>query len=197
MIVGELCSLHTGLTARGRLAATSKGGVPAIQLSDVGFGGVVSGRALLSYEIQEAPDRYYVTGGEVLFRSRGVLNAAAVVSGDLNGPAIAIAPLIIMRPNPALIVPAYLAWAINQPEAQRRLGGEAQGTNLRMIPKAALERLEICVPDIETQNLIVSIDALARREAELMHDLADRRLQFHNLILGDHALAASAQEHLQ
>lgn len=197
MMIGDLCGLHTGFTARGALTSASEGGVPVIQLRDVGFDGEVFRDALLLYDLQGVSERYCVKGGEVLFRSRGDVNAAAVVSGDLQCSAIVIAPLIIMRPDPSKLLPAYLAWAINQPDAQRRLGGEAQGTNLRMIPKAALERLEICVPDLESQLTIVRVDTLARREADLLRDLAERRLQFHNLILSDHARLTSQQEYAQ
>ena len=105
-----------------------------------------------------------------------------------------IVPLVIVRPDRDRVLPEYLAWAINQPDAQRRLGAEAQGTSLRMIPMAALEDLEIAVPDLSTQRRIVELDALARQEGQLLRQLAARREELVSAILGDAAKAADQKE---
>jgi restriction endonuclease S subunit len=94
---------------------------------------------------------------------------------------------MVMRPNKERILPEYLAWAINHPDAQRRLGAEAQGTSLRMISMAVLERLDIAVPDLQTQRRIVDLDALAKSEGRLLRTLATRREQLTSLILGEAA----------
>jgi hypothetical protein len=119
------------------------------------------------------------------------------VGAELSEPAAVIVPLIIMRPDQERVLPAYLAWAINQPDAQRKLGSEAQGTSLRMIPKGVLERLDIPLPDLETQHRIATMDALARREGGLLRELADRREQFNSLILSERARLAQQQGYPQ
>ncbi len=197
MQLGELCGIHSGYTARGRLEPIPEGGMRAIQLRDVGPHGDVSDRSLQRYDLAGLSDRCLVRGGEVIFRSRGEPNTAAVVSAKLSEPAAVVVPLIIMRPDQSRVLSEYLAWAINQPDAQRKLGSEAQGTSLRMIPKAVLERLEIFLPDLETQRQIAAVDALARCEGSLMRELADRREQFHSLILGERAKLAPQQGYPQ
>lgn len=197
MQLGELCDIHSGYTARGRLEPIAEGGMPAIQLRDVGSQGGVSGSLLQRYDLADLSDRYLVRGGEVIFRSRGEPNTAAVVSAELSEPAAVIVPLIIMRPDQSRVLPAYLAWAINQPDAQRKLGSEAQGTSMRMIPKTVLERLDIPLPDLETQHRIAAMDALARREGGLLRELADRREQFNSLILSERARLAQQQGYPQ
>ncbi|MGE3335906.1 MAG: hypothetical protein AB7I36_19855, partial [Rhodospirillaceae bacterium] len=42
--------------------------------------------------------------------------------------------------------------------------------------KNCLDELEVYVPDLATQNLIVEIDSLSRRECALMHQLAEKKL---------------------
>ena len=197
MQVRELCDIHSGYTARGRLEQIPEGGRPAIQLRDVGPHGDVSDGPPQRYDLADLSDRYLVRGGEVIFRSRGAPNTAAVVGAELSEPAAVIVPLIIMRPDQKRVLPAYLAWAINQPDAQRRLGSEAQGTSLRMIPKAVLERLDIPLPDLETQHHIATVDALARREGGLLRELADRREQFNSLILSERARLSQQQGYPQ
>jgi restriction endonuclease S subunit len=107
---------------------------------------------------------------------------------------VVIVPLVIVRPDRRRVLPKYLAWAINQPDAQRRLGAEAQGTSLRMIPMAALENLDIAVPDLQTQRRIVELDALARQEGQLLRRLAALRGQLVSAILGEAANAADQKE---
>ena len=197
MQIREICDIHSGYTARGRLEPIAEGGMPAIQLRDVGSQGGVSGSSLQRYDLADLPDRYLVRGGEVIFRSRGEPNIAAVVGAELSEPAAVIVPLIIMRPDQTRVLPEYLAWAINQPDAQRRLGSKAQGTSLRMIPKAVLDRLDIPLPDVETQHHIATMDALARREGNLLRELAGRREQFNSLILSERARLAQQQGYPQ
>jgi len=194
MQIADLCSIHSGYTARGRLDPVAEGGTPAIQLRDVGTDGEAPGPAFQRYDLGDLSDRYFVRGGEVVFRSRGEPNTATAVGGALEEPAAVIVPLVIMRPDQGRVLPEYLAWAINQPDAQRRLGAEAQGTGLRMIPMAALERLEIAVPDLQTQRRIVDLNSLVRREGHLLRELATRREQLVSLILGSAANIADQKE---
>ncbi len=194
MRLAELSDIHSGYTARGRLEPLPEGGVPALQLRDVGTEGAAPGPDFQRYDLGKLPDRYFVRGGEVVFRSRGEPNAAAAIRDPLPEPAVVIVPLVIVRPDRARVLPEYLAWAINQPDAQRRLGAEAQGTSLRMIPMAVLENLEIAVPDLPTQKRIVELNALARQEGKLLRQLAASREELISAILGEAAKAADQKE---
>lgn len=194
MRLEELSAIHSGYTARGRLDPLPEGGVPAVQLRDVGTDGESPGPTFQRYDLGELSDRYFVRGGEVVFRSRGEPNAAAAIRDPLPEPVAVIVPLVIIRPDKARILPEYLAWAINQPDAQRRLGAEAQGTSLRMIPMPVLENLEIAVPDLHTQKRIVELNALARQEGDLLRQLAVRRQELVSIILGEAAKAADQKE---
>ncbi|EPX84288.1 hypothetical protein ruthe_02502 [Rubellimicrobium thermophilum DSM 16684] len=194
MRLAELSDIHSGYTARGRLDPLSEGGVPALQLRDVGTIGEAPGPDFQRYDLDKLSDRYFVRGGEVVFRSRGEPNAAAAIPDPLPEPVVVIVPLVIIRPDRDRVHPEYLAWAINQPDAQRRLGAEAQGTSLRMIPMAVLENLEIAVPDLQTQRRIVELDALSRQEGQLLRRLAALRGQLVSAILGEAANAADQKE---
>jgi hypothetical protein len=84
-------------------------------------------------------------------------------------------------------MPEYLAWAINQPPAQRHFDVAARGTNIRMIPRSSLDDLELEIPDIETQEKIVAIDALAEQERALALLVAETRRKMMSLILVERA----------
>lgn len=176
MKLAETCTIQTGFTARTRLEASDNGSL-VIQLKDVPAEGAIYSNHLSSMNLPESAERYHVGAGELVFRSRGERTTACMLSMDFEGFAVAVLPLVIIRPNRELVIPEYLTWAINQPEAQRQLEADARGTNLRMIPRASLDQLEIDIPDIQTQMSIAKVDDLARHERVLTIELAQSREQ--------------------
>ena len=187
MRLAATCTIHSGYTARGRLEPTDAGGVLAIQLRDISPEGAVDPRQLSRVQLDNLADRYFVRAGDVVFRSRGERNTASALDERLREPALAVLPLMVLRPKPDVVVPEYLAWAINQPSAQRHFDAAARGTNIRMIPRSSLDDLELDVPDIETQRRIVAIDAMAERERELSQLAAETRRKMMSLILVERA----------
>lgn len=187
MRLADACTIHTGYTARNRLEPTTAGGVPAIQLRDISPEGVIDPERLTRVQLDGLADRYFVRAGDVVFRSRGDRNTASALSERLREPALAVLPLIVLRPKRDVVTPEYLAWAINQPPAQRHLDVTARGTNIRMIPRSSLDDLEIDVPDLETQKKIVAVDRLAERERELSLFAAEKRRKMMGLILVERA----------
>jgi hypothetical protein len=187
MRLADACTIHTGYTARGRLEPTAAGGVLAIQLRDISPDGLVDPERLTRVQLEGVADRYLVRAGDVVFRSRGERNTASALDERLTEPALAVLPLMILRPNLDVVTPEFLAWAINQPPAQRHFDIAARGTNIRMIPRSSLDDLELDVPDIETQGRIVAVDALAERERELSQLAAETRRKMMSLILVERA----------
>jgi len=194
MMLAEICSIHSGYTARSSLEPAAHGGVPVLQLRNIATDAMPPGPRFERYMLEGLAARYFVTGGEVVFRSRGEPSTAVAIDDGLTEPVLVVNPLFILRPDTNYLLPAYLAWAINQPDAQRRLGAEAQGTSLRMIPMKVLERLEIAVPDLATQQRIVELNALSRQEVHLLRELATHRERLSSLILGEAAMAADHKE---
>lgn len=174
--LSTLCEIQSGYTARSRLGPSRGGGVPAIQLRDLRGEEEFDPAGLPVYELAPSIDRYWASPGDVLFRSRGERNTAVLVSEKSQSSAVAVLPLIVLRPYRDRVEPAYLTWFINQPKTQRYFDKCALGTNMRMIPKSCLHDLEVAVPDLVTQRRIVEIDSLARRERALMHELAEKKL---------------------
>ena len=103
------------------------GGVLALQLRDILPDGLIAANGLIRIQVGDISERYLARTGDVVFRSRGERNTAAVVDESISEPALAVLPLMILRPNPQLLSGAYLAWAINQEPAQRKFEEEAPG----------------------------------------------------------------------
>ena len=187
MRLADACTIHTGYTARGRLEPTAAGGVLAIQLRDISSEGLVDPDRLTRVQLDGLADRYFVRTGDVVFRSRGERNTAFALDERLREPALAVLPLMVLRPKRDVVTPQYLAWAINQLPAQRHFDVAARGTNIRMIPRSSLDDLELDVPDFETQEKIVAVNALADRERKLSQLAAETRRKMMSLILVERA----------
>ena len=179
MTLSRICTIQTGFTARGRLDPAEHGNILALQLRDVTSGGAIVFNNLTLIHLDPVPEKYLVRTGDVVFRSRGERTTAAVIDASFPAPALAVLPLMILRPDPQVLSGAYLAWVINQEPAQRHFEESAQGTSLRMVPRSSLENLKIAVPSLETQQRILQLDALAERERDLAEQLTLKR---HELI---------------
>lgn len=101
-------------------------------------------------------------------------NSAALVGADI-GRAVLAAPMLLIRPNTELVEPAYLQWFINHPATQAALAGRAAGTAVKMIGKGVLDSLEVALPPLERQRLIVEVAQFSSREAALLEELRGRR----------------------
>ena len=187
MKVSDLSTIHTGYTTRSRLETADRGGLLAIQLGDLSPDGRVNPERLTRVRLGSLPDKHLVSTGDVVFRSRGERNTAFALDVRFREPALAVLPLFVLRPKTDIVLPEYLAWAMNQPPAQRHFDSFARGTGLRMVPRSSLGTLDIDVPDLETQRKIVAIDALAERERALSVLAADKRRQLTSLLLADRA----------
>lgn len=187
MRLPDVCAINTGYTARNRLEPASVGGVLAIQLSGIDSSGLVKPANLTRVQLEEAAERYYVSAGDVLFRSRGDRTTALALGSEFREPALAVLPLMILRPKREVVTPEYLAWIINQPAAQRHFDQAARGTNMRMVPRSSLDDLDVDIPDIETQLKIVAVDLLAERERELSCRAAETRRKITSLSLAERA----------
>lgn len=187
MLLPDACTIHSGYTVRGRLEAAEDGGVLAIQLRDISADGFIDPERLTRVPLDDLPDRYFVRSGDVVFRSRGERNTASVIDKRLQEPALAVLPLLVLRPNIDVVLPEYLAWVINQQPAQRYFDLAARGTNIRMIPRSSLDDLDLEIPDIGTQEKIVAIDALAEQERALAMLVAETRRKMLSMILVERA----------
>lgn len=175
MRLTDVCGIQMGYTLRGRVEPIASGGVRVIQMGDFSSDGRIEPDALARLPLEKSVDRYLVGAGDVLFRSRGERNTATALGDEFGESALAASPLIVLRPKKAKVEPAYLAWVLNQRPAQSHFDSWARGTRLRMVPKASLDELEIDLPDIATQRLIVEVERLASRERQLVTTGAEKR----------------------
>lgn len=172
-LLGEIAKIRAGFPFRGRVEPNAAGRHRVVQIKDVSDDGRVSFEGLLRTDVDGVKGEHFLRAGDVLFISRGTRRQAAAV--DVTpGDVVASGQFFIIDPSPELM-PEFLAWYINQRPAQQYLAENAAGSNVQIITRPVLERLQIELPALETQRKIVHVYKLSLREQDLLAEIAERR----------------------
>ena len=110
--------------------------------------------------------KHLLKKGDILFAAKGTKNFAAWYEND-NIPAVASTSFFVVRLMDKNVLPGYLTWFLNHPNTQAVLKAQARGSSIVSISKAVLSELEIPVPDLIRQKLILKIFKLRNREKKL------------------------------
>jgi len=173
----HIALVQMGYSFRTRLESVDSGNVAVIQMKDLTEQNRVDCGALTRIDMENPKAHHLVRLGDLVFRSRGLASTSAILSDD-PGMAVVAAPLFMIRVSVDVILPAYLNWFIGQAPAQAFFASQARGTVQKMISKEALDGLEVFVPSLERQKIIVDMASLAEKEQHILKKLAERHHQF-------------------
>lgn len=120
----------------------------------------------------EKTEKHLLTKGEILFAAKGANNYAVVFNGAEQAVASSSFLVLTIFGN---ILPEYVAWFINNPETMKKIKAGSKGTAIQAINKSFLEDLEISIPSLEKQHLIVEIDSLLKKEVELQMHIHEKK----------------------
>lgn len=121
-------------------------------------------------------EKHLLKEGDVLFAAKGTKNFAAVFENH-NKPAVASTSFFVLRIKVNNIIPSYIMWFLNHPNTQEILKDNARGTAIPSIRKNVLEELEISIPSLEKQQIVIKLHELARKENEIRNTLILHRKQ--------------------
>lgn len=172
--LGRSTGVRPGFPFRGAIDALAPGDVGVIQMRNVEEGIVDwSKLARVTLPTKRAPDLLEV--GDVIFATRGRRNFAVVLE-QIPGPAVCSPHFFVLRSrDPQRLLPAFLAWQINQRPAQDYLQQAATGSHILNITRAAIESLPLSIPPAAVQRTIVELADAARRERDLFSALIANR----------------------
>jgi restriction endonuclease S subunit len=125
--------------------------------------------------------KHLLLPGDILYAAKGAKNFAALYESK-NIPAVASTSFFVIRINKLdeNIMPAYLVWFMNHPDTQFILKNQARGSSIASISKVVLEELEIPIPTLKMQQLILNIASLREKEKGLktkIENLREKQIQ--------------------
>lgn len=175
--IGSLAFLQGGYPFRGSIEESPEGGTLAVQMKDVDpvHGVNWSGVTRTTLEGRKQPE--WLKAGDVLFVSKGA-RFYAVCIDEPPGAAVCSPHFFLLQVMPRVaLLPAFLAWQINQPPFQRQLKQAAEGSSQLSIRRPVLESLTLSVPSLADQQRIVALVDLARQERHTLTQLMHNREQ--------------------
>lgn len=189
--LGSAVKIRSGYPFRGSIDEAADGDTLAVQMKDVDSERGVSWAGVIRTSIAGRKQPDWLKAGDVLFVSKGTRFYAVCVDQP-PGPAVCSPHFFHLQVAPqASLLPAFLAWQINQPPFQRQLNQAAEGSSQLSIRRPVLESLTLSVPPLADQHRIVALAELARQERRALHQLIFNREQQLQALAED--LAQSAQ----
>ena len=177
-------SIHTGIYAN----PDAWGDIMYLQAKDFNEVGQVHPllKPNLILESDNKIGKHLLKDGDILFAAKGHKNFAAIYNESL-GPAVASSTFLvvrILREYRLRLSPEFLAWWMNHSKSQQYLKGQAIGSSLLSISKAVLQELEIFIPPLTQQEIILKISELRSREIALQSQIeALREKKIQQLLL--------------
>jgi len=172
--LSDSARVDAGFPFRGAVDTLEPGDVAVVQMRNVEHG-AVDWPALTRVTLPTKRAPAFLASGDVIFTTRGRRNLALALE-NVPGPAVCSPHFFILRPlKPGRLLPAFLAWQINQKPAQDYLQQAATGSHILNITRGAIESLPVCIPAIEVQRAIIDLAYTARCERELVNALIENR----------------------
>ncbi|MBL0744342.1 restriction endonuclease subunit S [Chryseolinea lacunae] len=170
-----LIKIFSGYSFRRRIIHDDDGDLRVIQMKDLmhHYSAIkISGLTRVYSENLER--KTLLAKGDVLLVAKGAHNCA--LEYDLNLPmAIASSAFFVLRPDPEKVLPAYLAWYLNQSNVQNFFAANQSGSYMLSVAKTTLERVTVQLPSREIQEKIVAVDKLVRKEGLLMQSIMQKK----------------------
>lgn len=180
--LGAEVGIRAGYPFRGAVEEIRGGPVHAVQMKDLDPVHGIDWRGVIRTRLGGRREADWLAPEDLLFVARGTRFYAACVD-ELPGPAVCGPHLFHLRVKAGrTLLPAFLAWQINQVPFQRALRRAAEGSSQLSVRRPVLESLPICIPPLADQARIVALVQLARRERQLQDRLArNRERQFESI----------------
>jgi len=171
----HIATIQTGLFAK----PIAKGEIVYLQAKHFDENGKLKTSLHPDLKADTITEKHMLRHGDVLFAAKGTKNFAAWFE-KTNQPAVASTSFFVIRMQQDFsnkILPEFLVWLINHPTTQKLLKGKAIGSSIVSISKTVLEELEISIPNIETQKVILKITNLRNTEIKLKKQIDSLREQ--------------------
>ena len=172
--IKDCAEVLSGFSAKGAIIDEPGGTVQVITAQHLSKGEPYRYREehKLRIKLPRVSEKYLLEFGDILFMSRGPKNYAVLLE-DFPRPAIAPLTFFILKPK-SNIIPAYLAWCLNQEPVKTQLNEIRTGAGTPMIPRQEFGEMTIPLPSVAMQKRIAALANLQSRETSLLRDLIQK-----------------------
>ena len=170
--MGEIAEIQSGVFAK----PEGDGIFAYLQAKDFDSDGRLARELHADLQASKLTHKHQLYPNDILFAAKGSKNFATLYEAH-NPLAVASTTFLIIRVKGGMVLPEYLTWYINTPNMQSNLQLLSKGTSIKAISKKSLESLEIPVPSIDNQRVILEIAKLRIRERDIQQTIHAKRNQ--------------------
>lgn len=172
MLITEICDIYSGFSFPRKPISEEITEYLILESSGLTSSGEIDQSSLVSVTSQQFPmPTKYLRVGDVLIRGKGAHHQAACYLYDNFGaPLIPTSYFLLLRVRSipeVKLLPEFLSWLLNQPKYQQALSNLAGGTTVKHLTKKRLSALEIDIPPLEKQRVLLELNKLRTKEQEL------------------------------
>jgi len=183
--LSNIADVRMGVTLRGRDATRPDplGSCLMIRISDLSDDGQLDSADLLQFEPGDdiKPD-YFLRQGDILLPNRGTRCTAYVFDLPLSNVLVG-AQFYIIRPNEAKVRASYLALYLRTDNAASHFALRRKGTLVQTVQRKDVLELELPLPPLAKQDILIALDALAIQERQLSTELAITRANYNQRLM--------------
>lgn len=128
--------------------------------------------------------QYWLRKNDLLFAAKGASNYCFLYNG-LDENIIASPSFIIIRIISKDILPEFLCCFLNTPSILNKLKNSSVGTGIQVIPQTVLSALQLDIPSMQIQQLIVQMDLLRRESESIYSEINELKQSLQDQLLMD------------
>lgn len=181
----DIADIRAGYPFRGAIDALDEGDVGAIQMRNVDEAIGVDWNAIARVKLPSQRSADLLVNGDLIFTTRGRRNFALALD---NIPCAAVCSphfFVIRVFDDTQIIPAFLAWQINQRSCQDYLQQAATGSHILNITRGAIESLPLALPTLAMQRALMEVVDTAQNERRILNELISNRARQIEAIAAD------------
>lgn len=184
--LNEVADIKTGITFRNRLLDNLDGEIEVIQMKDVDAENIISER-LVRVSADNIKPKHVLQAGQIILLAKGKYTSACLITPSSKKRVISSAFFSLKIKHPRFVLPAYLQWFLNQPEAKSYFKSFASGTSMFSLPMSVLKNLDVPIPPLPMQEKVVKTVQLRKQEKSTLLQLEEEKDKYIQQLLIHHA----------
>ena len=181
--IKDFCTIKTGYSFRGQVAADENGTFYLLQAKDINAFGEINYHQCIKISTDNIKRINQLIQGEILLTARGTFKAAVFESSEQFVTSNAI---FILNVDSKICNSDYLAIWLNSPACKKQLDKVTLlSATTPVLPRTALDDLVIDLPSMDKQEEITKLNRLNSKQFILQQEIYNlRKMQLENLMNG-------------
>lgn len=183
MKLGSVAQVRSGLVlARKQARGRTEYRYPLLNLKCIHPNGYIDTALCEMFDSVECLNPEYLTHkGDVVIRLT-VPYTAVLITDELEGYVIP-SSFVVVRTDRSIVIPEYLLWLLNSQQVKQRIYESAVSNMLGAVKPRYFAEFEMEEISISHQQILADLNQLAKREAQLLAELAAEKERYYDHIL--------------